>query len=264
MTVAQQRTATLNHERRGTGEPLLLIHGFGSHLRVWDQVVPLLAAEREVIALDLPGFGETPPGPAHPTPRALAESVAAFMDELGFERAHVAGFSMGGWITLELNKMGRTLSACAICPAGFWNRWEREWAKASLRNTRGTIRMWGERLEPLLRNRVLRRALNRQYFEHAERMTPDAVWHASRAFVDAPGFNATHDALHEGHFTGAREVTPPVTVAWGDRDKLLLPRQAERARKALPQARHVWLPGCGHGPMVDDPETTARAILTSA
>ena len=77
------------------------------------------------------------------------------------------------------------------------------------------------------------------------------------------GFDATLEALHEGHFTGGEAVTPPVTVAWGDKDKLLLPRQAERARRAIPQARHVWLPGCGHVPMVDDPEITASAILTS-
>lgn len=264
MAVTQQRTATLNHERKGTGEPLVLIHGFGSHLRVWDQTLPFLTDRREVITVDLPGFGLTPPGPAHPTPRALAEGVAAFLDALRLERAHVAGFSMGGWITLELNKLGRTLSACAICPAGFWNRRERAFAKASLRNSRATMRMSGDRLAKLLENPTLRRALNRQYFEHAERLSPQAAWEASQAFAGAPGFDSTIEALHEGHFTGAREVRAPVTVAWGDKDKLLLPRQAERARRALPQARHVWLPGCGHGPMVDDPATTARAILTSA
>jgi pimeloyl-ACP methyl ester carboxylesterase len=85
-----------------------------------------------------------------------------------------------------------------------------------------------------------------------------------RGFRDAPGFDATLEALHSAHFTGAAEVTAPATVAWGDKDKLLLPRQADRARAALPQARHVWLPGCNHHPMVDDPEATARAILTSA
>ena len=96
-------------------------------------------------------------------------------------------------------------------------------------------------------------------------MTPEQnAGGAARAFAGASGFDATLDALHEGHFTGGAAGPPPVTVAWGDRDKLLLPRQAERARRALPQARHVWLPGCGHGAMVDDPERTARAILTSA
>ncbi len=96
-----------------------------------------------------------------------------------------------------------------------------------------------------------------------ERMTRDEARASTAAFTGAGGFDATIEALHEGHFTGGAAVVPPATIAWGDKDKLLLPRQAERARRAIPQARHLWLPGCGHLPMVDDPETTARAILTS-
>ena len=264
MSALAARTTTLAHERRGTGEPLVLVHGFGSHRNVWDQVAPLLEAERELVMIDLPGFGETPPAVDHPTPERLAAAVGDFLDELGLERAHVAGFSMGGWIALELNKLGRTLSTCAICPAGFWNRRERAFAKASLRNARATMALFGDRLEGMLESDTLRRALNRQFFEHAEHLSPEEAYAAARNFAGASGFDATLEALHESHFAGAREVTAPVTVAWGDRDKLLLPRQAERARRALPQARHVWLAGCGHGPMVDDPTTTARAILTAA
>jgi pimeloyl-ACP methyl ester carboxylesterase len=229
----------------------------------WKPVLPRLHAERDVIAIDLPGFGDSPPDVDHPTPGRLAARVAAFMDELGFERAHVAGFSMGGWITLELNKMGRTLSACAMCPAGFWNRRERTYCKVSLRNTQMTLRLLAGHAETIFRDPRVRRAANRQYAEHGERMTPEEAAETVRVFASAPGFEATLEALHEGHFTGGAAVTPPATVAWGDADKLLLPRQAERARKAMPQARHLWLPGCGHIPMVDDPETTVRAILTS-
>jgi pimeloyl-ACP methyl ester carboxylesterase len=53
-------------------------------------------------------------------------------------------------------------------------------------------------------------------------------------------------------------------VAWAEKDRLLLPREAARAREALPFARHIVLPGCGHVPTWDDPELVARAILTSA
>ena len=54
-----------------------------------------------------------------------------------------------------------------------------------------------------------------------------------------------------------------VTVAWGEKDRLLLPRQADRARAALPAARHVTLFGCGHVPTWDDPALVARTILSS-
>ncbi len=255
---------TLAHDRSGSGEPLLLIHGFGSFRGVWRPILPALEREHEVIAVDLPGFGESPPDVDHPTPPRLAERVGRFLDELGIERAHVAGFSMGGWLTLELNKLGRTLSACAICPAGFWNRWERAYCKGSLLNTRRSAKLLGGRAERLFGNPHVRRHANRQYLEHGERMTAQEAAETLRLFAGAPGFDATLEALHEGHFRGGRALSGAVTVAWGDSDKLLLPRQAERAREAIPQARHLWLPGCGHIPMVDDPETTARAILTTA
>ena len=254
---------TLAHDRGGSGEPLVLIHGFASFRGSWRPVLPMLEAEREVIALDLPGFGASPADVEHPTPARLAQAVAAFMDELGLDTPHVAGISMGGWITLELNKMGRTRSACAICPAGFWNRWERAFCKGSLRNTRLNLRLARPLLPRLFRSPALRRAINRQFLEHAERMTPEETVESADRFLGGAGFDATLEALHEGHFTGGEAVTTPATVAWGDKDNLLLPRQAERARRAIPQARHLWLPGCGHVSMVDDPETTARAILTT-
>lgn len=255
---------TLAHDRTGAGEPLVLIHGFGSYRGSWQPVVPLLEAEREVIAIDLPGFGGSPPDVDHPTPARLAARVAAFLDEIGLDTPHVAGLSMGGWITLELNKMGRTRSACAICPAGFWNRWERAFAKTSLRGTRAQLKALAPVLPRLFQSPALRRSMNRQYLERADRLSAEEVLETAQKFAGASGFAETVEALHEGHFSGASAVTAPVTVAWGDRDKLLLPRQADRARRAVPQARHVWLPGCGHLTVVDDPETTARAILTSA
>ena len=255
---------TLAHDRGGSGEPLVLIHGFGSFGGVWEPVRPALEAEREVLAIDLPGFGDSPPGTDHPTPARLAEAVARFIEEAGLERPHVAGFSMGGWITLELSKMGLARSACAICPAGFWNRRERAFCKGSLKNTRAQLALLRPVLPRLFESPALRRGMNRQFLEHGDRLTAAQMVETADRFARAGGFDATLEALHEGHFTGAAEVAPPATVAWGDKDKLLLPRQAERARRAIPQARHVWLAGCGHVPMVDDPVATARVILSSA
>jgi pimeloyl-ACP methyl ester carboxylesterase len=114
----------LNHVRRGSGEPLLLIHPLGGELVVWEPVLDRLARERDVIALDLPGFGESPAlaDGAEPTPRALAGAVASLLDELGLGRAHVAGNSLGGWVALELAKAGRARSVAGLCTAGLWKR----------------------------------------------------------------------------------------------------------------------------------------------
>ena len=114
----------LHHVRQGRGEPLLLIHPLGSELVVWEPVLELLAAERDVIAVDMPGFGASPPlpkGQAY-SPQGLAAALAGFLDALGIERAHLAGNSLGGWVALELAGLGRALSVTGLSPAGFWSR----------------------------------------------------------------------------------------------------------------------------------------------
>ena len=254
----------LAHDRGGAGEPLILVHGFASNRHVWNPVVPLLEREREVFRIDLPGFGDTPPLPEgeEPSPARLAQAVAGFAAELGLERPHVAGNSLGGWIALELAKDGRARSACALSPAGFWNRLERVYSRASFVQVRALSH--ATPVQAGYRRQPLRRALARQFFEHAERMTDDEGAGAIANVRDCAGFWPTFSALHSRHFTGGAAVRPPATIAWGERDRLLLPRQAERARRAMPQARHVWLVGCGHVPTYDDPELVARTILTSA
>ena len=114
-------SANLVFERRGKGPPLLLLHGLGSSLRMCDPVRPLLEPHLDVIALDLPGHGASPVSmPAASSMRAPALEVAACLDRLEIPTAHMAGNSLGGWLALELAKMGRAQSVTALSPAGLW------------------------------------------------------------------------------------------------------------------------------------------------
>lgn len=249
-----------------SAEPLVLLHGIGSHRQMWDPVVPHLASAREVIALDLPGFGAAPvlPGGIEPTPSALARAVAAELDARGVETAHAAGNSLGGWVALELAKLGRTRSVCALSPAGFWAGWETRYTTVSLRNARAAARAMRPVVERAMRSPVARRLALAQMTAHGERMPADAAAAALRNLAESPGWDATLRAMHTRTFEGGAHVPPPVTIAWAEKDRLLLPRQAERARAALPFARHIVLAGCGHVPSFDDPRLVADAILTSA
>src|SRR5215204_5220054 len=127
----------------GSGDPLLLIHGLGSQYQVWEPVMDRLAAEREVIGVDLPGFGQSPPLPdgVEADYAAMTDAVASFLDEIGWERPHVAGNSLGGWVALELAKRGRARSVAAIGPAGFGNQRERAFTVESLRVTHRVAHM---------------------------------------------------------------------------------------------------------------------------
>src|SRR5918992_4234493 len=128
------RGMDLDHHRGGTGEPLVLIHGIGHTWRGWKPMLPHLEPRFDVLAVDLPGFGHSPPLPAgtEPTPEALADAVERAMDEAGFDRAHVAGNSLGGWIALELARRGRALTVTAISPAGLQHKREKAWGRSML------------------------------------------------------------------------------------------------------------------------------------
>jgi pimeloyl-ACP methyl ester carboxylesterase len=255
----------LHHVRQGTGPTLVLIHGLGSHLHAWDPVLPRLAAERDVIALDLPGFGESAPLPAGVTPSAaaLATAVATFLDDVGVARPHVAGNSLGGWVALELARRGRAASLTLVSPGGFWSEGERRFATLSLRVTRWLARTFAGAMPRLLASAAGRRIVMGQIFAHPERIPAAAAIADARAFAHASGFDATFAvaAAPGAGFRHGAEVTCPVTIAWGDRDLLLLPRQGRRAAAQLAGARLVTLAGCGHTPTWDDPELVARVLL---
>ena len=253
-------------ERRGSGPPLVLVHGHGSRWQEWAPVLDVLAAHHDVVALDLPGFGASPMDDTDPTAPGYAARVEAFWLELGIERPAVAGFSMGGGIALELARRGSVRSAVALCPIGFWTPRERAWTKSSVRRVRATSRATPPAvLEAVVRSAVLRTPAMIQLYAKPWRLDADALLEATAAQAAAPAFDAALDAFDRYTFHDAEELRGvPVTVGWGDRDYLLLSRQARRARRVLPWARHVTLHGCGHVPFADDPGQTAPVILAGA
>ncbi len=224
-----------------------------------------LAQERDVIAIDLPGFGRSPHDGTGPSVPDQAERVRAFFGELGLERPHVAGNSMGGGIALELARMGAVASATAVSPVGFWTPRERTFAQTSLQVSRRLLPLLGPVLPSLLRSPVGRTALLGQLVARPWRMDGEAAIEHLELLVGAPAFDACCEAFDDYTFHDAHQLDDvPVTVAWGDRDLLLLYRQAARARHVMPRARHVTLPGCGHAPFSDDPALLAGVLLESS
>ena len=96
-------------------------------------------------------------------------------------------------------------------------------------------------------------------FAHPERLTPGEAYANLVTLLESKAFHDVLTALDGHRFEG--EIGVPVTIAWGTRDALLLPTQARRARRVLPGARHLWLRGCGHVPMSDDPVQVAGVLL---
>jgi pimeloyl-ACP methyl ester carboxylesterase len=253
----------LNYHRSGQGEPLVLIHGIGSRLQVWDPVLPHLEPEREVIALDLPGFGASPM-PPHDEPPGLATllaGVTGLLDELGLERPHVAGNSLGGWLTLELAKRGRARTATALSPAGFWLGLEGARSRAQLFAMVRSARLAARYADTLLQAPIARRLSFAQVVDHGDRMTPTEAADTLRALAHAPSFDGTLKAMLKQSYRAEDPIEVPVTIAWAEHDHLLAPRQALWAAHLIPNARSVLLYGCGHVPTYDDPEQVGRVLL---
>jgi len=254
------RPVDLSYFRTGSGPPVLLVHALGMGKVVWRPIVPLLAREREVIALDLPGFADSPRGPR--TVEGLAHAVAAFAAGCGLDRPHVAGNSLGGAVALAMGAAGTAGSVCALSPVGFVGDREGTYSRALLATTRAVARVLRPVAEPLASSAVARTALSSHAASRPWRIPPGDMVEWTHNYARAPAFWELLDALD-----GWRAPVPscPTTVAWGERDRLLIfSRQAPRARRALPEARHVTLRGCGHVPMWDDPEQVARAILDAS
>jgi pimeloyl-ACP methyl ester carboxylesterase len=256
----------LNHQREGSGEPLVLIHGIGSRWQMWQPVLDRLTPHREVIAIDLPGFGASsmPPAGTPAGPESLTTLVDEFLAEIGLDTPHVAGNSLGGLIALELARRGNVRTAHALSPAGFANRRESATARASLWAGVRAARRLGPHADALLRSRPARILAVGQYIAHPTWMTPADAAANLRALAAAPWFDETLPTINGGHFADGAGIKVPVTISWGDRDRVLPPRQVWSAARAIPRARFVPLPGCGHIPTYDDPELVARVMLEAS
>jgi pimeloyl-ACP methyl ester carboxylesterase len=253
----------LVYERRGAGEPLVLLHGIGHHWRAWLPVLDRLAEVHDVIAVDLPGFGESPMSTAdlpHDMPRLVAD-IGSFFTALGLDRPHVAGNSLGGAIALELAVAGHVSSATVLSPAGFCTPSQLRWAVRVLRAHRAAAHL----PEPLMRRVLAVESLRAMSFgmlmARPRRITAEAAIADSLALRNGRAFELVARAGLQYRFRGAPTV--PVTVAWGTRDRILPYRQAALARRLLPGARHVTLPACGHVPMHDNPELVTSVILAT-
>lgn len=265
-TLDTSTTSRLAFDRSGQGEPLVLLHGQGFSRRAFDPVVPLLAAHRDVIAVDLPGHGESPRQPkgAGNAPRDLAIAVAELLDELGIEDVHVAGNSSGGWVALELGRLGRARTVTALAPAGLWRRTAPLHIRLGMRQSRLNARIVRRLFPRAPRTRAARALATIQVAGNPFTVPYVPVRDAVHAMAAAPGFRKTLRGLEKRRFTGGAEITVPVTVAFGTRDRVLLPVVARRRDQMPPQTRWVHLRGCGHVPMFDDPDATAALLLQAS
>ena len=257
--------------RAGTGEPLVLIHGFTATWRCWLPVLGLLVPRYEVIAPTLHGHDGGPPSP--PGAETLAQATDHFeslLDGLGVGTAHLAGNSMGGALALELAKRGRARSVVAISPGGGWAEGDRKEVERIIRlfkrtqtSARATVKHHEKLLaRPGFRKIGMRDIMARGHLVPAEEavlMTRSSI----RCSVVQDVFKTMRDG--SGRVVDLDQVRAPTLIAWGEKDRLLpMDRHAERFRTEIPGGQFRVLRGLGHTPMWDDPAQIAELIADFA
>jgi pimeloyl-ACP methyl ester carboxylesterase len=255
-------TPSLVRERAGTGDPLVLLHGVGESAVGWRPVLPRLSRTHDVIALDLPGFGGSAALPAQvlPTAVALADAVEREMDQLGVDRFHVAGYSLGARVALELATRGRVRSVVAIAPDGLGSPSERIHQAVALTTGRTVAAL----LKPVAGLLSLTGPGRSVFFAMERsrpwRLTPDDARRLLRDFADSPGYHATVRATALDVPTGLDRISCPVLILQGTLDPLVS-MQSPRFLAFVPHAQLRWLPGLSHVPISDDPDLVASLML---
>ena len=256
----------------GKGVPTVFLHGWMDNADTWRTVLGRLgAAGRPGIAYDLPGFGTAPPLTDADVLDQLVDFAAAAVRDAAEESGRdvvLAGNSLGGWVALRVAEQDLPLAGIVpIAPAGiemapFFFTADRIPVVSSLIGlpapvpaalTRSVLGRFyralgfadGDRVDQVVIDRFTRHNLERTVLrtriDYAKRI---------RHHLDAP-------------FDPER-IKVPVTVLWGDRDRLCMPKGAQGLAEKLPHARIVMLEGVGHTPQIEAPDAVVAAITELA
>lgn len=251
----------LAYTRRGSGTPLVLLHGIGHRREAWDPIMDRLAEHFDVIAPDLSGFGQSPAfaGEVPYTMENACDHIADQFAVWGITKPHVVGNSLGGAISLELGSRGLVSSVTALSPAGFFGHVGRLQALVPLFLLRVLALTTPKPILRFLADKPWgRRLIGWSLYTHPERHDAAETYGDAMALKHATAFERTAMAGVTYGFNS--QVPVATTIAWGTKDRILPYAQSRTAKERLPKARHVALPNCGHVPMADDPELIVRII----
>jgi pimeloyl-ACP methyl ester carboxylesterase len=253
----------LHVHRVGAGEPLVLLHGLGESHIGWRPVIEALAAEYDVIAIDLPGFGRSPalPSTVAPTAANLAGAIERILNDLGLEEYHVAGYSLGARVAIQLAESKRVRSVIAIAPDGLGTPAERVQGFVALVAGRGAAMM----LSPAAGLLSLTPAGRSVFFAGTRSLPWQLAPADARAlltgYADSTAYETTNWAAMFDMPTHLNTITVPTLLLQGTADPLMS-QQVSRYQALIPGAKLVWLAGMNHVPISDDPAGVARNMLT--
>lgn len=245
---------TLAYDRIGLGVPLVLIHGFPLDHSIWDEIVPLLAEDFDLILPDLRGLGESDAVDSDYGMSDLASDIAFLLDHLGLESAFIAGHSLGGYIALAFadaypRRVRGLVLVASQAAADSTERREGRYATAQQVAGQGVgvvVEAMTAKLSPNARVQAFVRGL-------MAKQSPAGVIGSLKAMA---GREDTCSMLASSDF--------PLTLIHGEADALIPLERAREIKARVPRACLVELSGVGHMPMLESPQQVADALKVFA
>ena len=256
----------MNFVKRGQGKPLLLIHGIGSSWRTWDPIINGLAVRREVIAIDLPGHGQTPALSGENSIYTLADAIVAWLEEQQLTGIDCVGSSMGARLVLELARRGVVGAVVSLDPGGFWKGWQVPVFYYSVAASVRLLRVLRPLMPAITSTALGRTLLLSQFSSHPWKIPAGVALVEMQTFAKTSNFDEllrqlAYGKIQEGASLGS--IKAPLVIGWGRQDRVVLPSQSSRALMAFPDAQLHWFDNCGHFPHWDQPEQTTQLILST-
>src|SRR5215207_2731466 len=240
----------LAYDRRGTGNPLVLLHGFPLDHHLWDEVVPLLEDMFDIILPDLRGFGESTTADSPYSMDDYASDIAGLLDQLGIQKAAIVGHSMGGYAALAfVRRYPERVSGLGLVSsqvlADAPERKEGRYKSAADVSENGISSVVATMTPKFTADEEL------QSYARAsmERQRPAAYIGALKAMAERADSTSLLSSF-----------TFPVVVVHGDADALIPIDRAREVKDALHQVHLVEISGAGHMPMMEAKEKTAEAL----
>jgi pimeloyl-ACP methyl ester carboxylesterase len=254
----------INVVELGKGPPLVFIHGLIGRWTHWVEQLTAFAGSHRVIAVDLPGFGDSPlPGDGVISVPIFARTIERLLESLEISAAAVVGHSMGGFTAVELaiNFSQRVERLVLVSPAGLSTYDDRRALQlvSQARRFKGVFNAYHARVAAhaglFARHPRLRRLepTTNIVTRHPDRLPAAYVAEFVRG-LGAPGFIDGIEAnLNYNYRERLGEIACPTLIVWGRQDKVVTARDAELYEQLIPNARKVIFEDTGHMAMIERP-----------
>lgn len=238
------------YTRKGTGKPLVLVHGYPLDHTIWDEVLPLLENEFDIITPDLRGFGQSEVVESQYKISDMAAEIAGLLDQLGIDKTVIAGHSMGGYISLAFARAypERVLGLGLVASQALADPPERKQGRYD-----AAVEIMKTGVGPVAESMSVK-------------LTPDErvqTFVRNLIAVQRPvGLAGTLKAMAERDDSTAilSGLRFPVAIVHGEIDELIPVQRAQEIKADIPHAIFTELSGVGHMPMMENPQATATAL----